>query len=276
VPITTTSAGLSLKEALLNQYQAILVGGAAAFSLVAGEAWPFLVLGGLECLALPLVVGNARLARALAMRRLDSDPVPATAAAAAAALALDGLSLERQRRFQELQELARSIEKNYARLSEVSRPLLEEQRSKLRTVLETALARLKALQAYDDLDGARRAAPELSTEVAELERKVADPATAPALRDRYVEALDFKRRLAETLRRSGETREVLATEIGTLKTTLEILAQESAALTAPSEVAARLDEIVRSAAETGEVVRELEEIAEENRRSLARRATTTA
>jgi hypothetical protein len=263
--------GVSLRDALLNQYQAILAAGAVGFALLSGTWLPFLVLAGLELVLLPAVVGNERLANALAMRRRDALSAGG-AAPPLPSLTGEGLSFERRQRFADIQSLAAVVERNYARLSEVSRPLLLEQRSKLDQLLGNALSHLKALEAFEDL-GMAGAAPEtLTAEVAELDRRIADPATPEALRQRLRDGRDYKVRLADSMARAKERRELLLAELETLETALKILAQESAALLAPGEVAARLDELVAGAEATGETVREIEELARQGEAAQRQRA----
>jgi hypothetical protein len=258
--VIDTSRGVTLKEAVVNQYQAILAAGAIGFSLIAGSFIPLLVLAGIECLLLPTVVGNQRLANALEMRRRSAlggeqglpPHLPVTD---------EGLSFERRQRFNEIQTLAAVVEKNYARLSEVSQPLLLEQRAKLDQLLVTAHSHLKALEAYEELTKVQGNEEALGREIDALEKKTADPSLSASLRSRHEETLAFKRKLLASLGRSRETRESLFAQLDSLETALRILAQESAVLGAPSEVSARLDELVQSAEATSETVRELEDLA---------------
>ena len=81
------------------------------------------------------------------------------------------------------------------------------------------------------------------------------------------------RRVLKRSARGRERREVLLAELETLETALKILAQESAALLAPGEVAARLDELVAGAEATGETVREIEELSRLGEASQRQRAT---
>ena len=263
------SQGVSLRDALLNQYQAILGVGAAGFALLSGSWLPFLVLAGLELVVLPTVVGNERLANALAMRRRDA--LGGDAAVPAPPLTGEGLSFERRQRFAEIQSVAAVIERNYVRLSSVSQPLLLEQRAKLDQLILNAQAHLRALEAYDDLGKASSPAT-LDQETTELERRIADPATSESLRSRLRETLDFKSRLKESMARGRDRRDVLVAEVETLETALRILAQESAALLAPGEVAARLDELVANAEATTETVRELEDLARAGEQASRQRA----
>lgn len=264
--------GVSLRDALLNQYQAILLAGAAGFALLSGSPLPFLVLAGLELIALPAVVGNVRLANALEMRRRaalgPAPPLPRPPR-----LTGEGLTFDRRQRFAEIQSLAAVIERNYTRLSEVSQPLLLEQRSKLDQLLGNALSHLKALDAIEDLSGTKAGPEALEAEVADLDRRIADPATTEAVRARLRDGRDFKLRLRDSTGRVRERREILLAEIETLETAMKILAQESAALQAPGEVAARIDELVAGAEATAETVREIEELARQGEAARRQRAT---
>jgi hypothetical protein len=229
--------------------------GALAFTGVADAAWPLFVLGGMECLVLPFLIGNPRFKRLLAAQARAAIPVDA-------AVPVDASSLDSagRARFKPLQELTRVIEDNYARLSDASQPFLEAQKIKTAAILENALQHLRALQAHAEIDRMLGTESTLRAEIERLETKVADPATAPSVRERYAQTLEFKKRLGQTLSRSRDLKESLATELETIETTLRILAQESVALLAPEDAAARLDEVVQEAAITGATVREFEQL----------------
>ena len=259
----------TLKAALFNQYQLILALGAVGFTVVAGAAWPLLVFAGLEFLVLPFLVGNPRFERMLAARRLS-----ALSKTAAAPIDPSRLDAEGRRRYEELQELTRVIEGNYARLSDASQPFLEEQKAKTAAILGNALQHLRALQAYAEIDRIAGSEKDVRAEIERLEAKIHDEATAPSVRDRYAQTLEFKRRLADTFARSRDLKESLAAEVESIETALRILAQESAALLAPEDAAARLDEVVREAETTGVTVREFEQLAHEAG-DAARQATRT-
>ena len=248
----------TLKAALFNQYQLILALGAVGFTVVAGAAWPLLLLAGLEFLVLPFLVGNPRFERMLAAQRLAG--LSKTAAAPIDPARLDA---EGRRRFEELQGLIRVIEGNYARLSDASQPFLEEQKAKTAAILGNALQHLRALQAYAEIDRIAGSEKDVRGEIERLEAKTRDGSTAASVRERYAQTLEFKRRLADTLARSRDLKESLATELESIETALRILAQESAALLAPDDAAARLDEVVREAETTGTTVREFEQLAHE-------------
>jgi len=249
----------TLKAALFNQYQLILLLGAVGFAAVAAAAWPLLVWGGLECLVLPFLIGNPRFERMLAARSLaktlPTDP--------ASPLDPSLLDPDGRKRFSQLKELTDAIESNYARLSDASQPFLEEQAAKTQAILQNAFQHLRALQAHAQIDRLAGSQTDLQKEIDGLEAKVKDPKTAAGVRDRYEQVLEFKKRLRETLNRSKDLKESLTAELESTETALRILAQESAALLAPDDAAARLDEVVKEAETTGSTVREFEQLARE-------------
>jgi len=247
----------TLRAALLNQYQAILALGALGFTAVAGAAWPLFILAGVELLVLPFLVGNPRFERMLAARRLASSlPQDPGAPIDPSRLDADGRA-----RYDRLENLTRVIEGNYARLSDASQPFLEEQKAKTAAILQNALQHLRALQAYAEIDRTTGSEADLRSEIDRLEKKSSDQATSSGVRERYAQTLEFKRRLLEAVGRSRDLKESLTTELDSIETALRILAQESAALLAPDDAAARLDEVVQEAETTGSTVREFEQLA---------------
>src|SRR5262249_54041702 len=171
------------------------------------------------------------------------------------------LDADGRKRFQRLQDLTRVIEGNYARLSDASQPFLEEQKTKTAAILQNALQHLRALQAYGESEGRGGREGAWGTEIGRLESRARDGSPAPAVRERYSQTLEFKRRLVEAVARSRDLKESLSTELDSIETALRILAQESAALLAPDDAAARLDEVVKEAETTGSTVREFEQLA---------------
>lgn len=258
------SKPLTLREVLFNQYQAILAAGALGFSILVGEGWPFWLYAGLNGLTIPFLVGNDRIGR-LRWTRERAREIEEAAAEPEDVRKGEPLPPNAQKRFDELAAIARNVERNYQRLSEVSRPLLEEQKAKLQSILATGRSHLSALSVYEDLEREGMDAEELAKEIGDLEARVANASTPDGLRAKLRETLSFKRRLGETLARSSENRAALEAEFDSLETALRILAQESTALLAPSEVAKRLDELVSSSESTNETVRELEKLAEDGR-----------
>ncbi len=246
----------------MNQYQAILLAGTAGFSLLSASWFPFLILAGLEFVILPLVVGNQRLANALEMRKRAQLP---SVAPSSTLISADGLDLEKKERFQELVRLTSAVERNYQRLSQESQTLLLSQKSKVDSILQTAVSHLRALQSYSELDRERHTEKDPAAEIMALEQRISDPATPPNVRERLQQTLEFKNRLFSTLQKSRENREALEADLETLETALRILAQESVGLTAAGEVAERLDDIVRKAEETGREIRDFERWAEDMR-----------
>src|SRR5262249_59619883 len=104
-------------------------------------------------------------------------------------------------------------EGNCARPSDASQPFLEEQKAKTAAILGNALQHLRALQAYAEIDRIAGSEKDVRGEIERLEAKTRDGSTAASVRERYAQTLEFKRRLADTLARSRDLKESLATEL---------------------------------------------------------------
>ncbi len=81
-PDKDVSAGSILRELILNQYQAIVVGGTALLSLIALNPLPLLFLLGTELVLLP-VLDSGPLRRLVARRKLGDLPRRGTGGAGA-------------------------------------------------------------------------------------------------------------------------------------------------------------------------------------------------
>jgi hypothetical protein len=134
-----------LKELIANQYQAIVLGGAALASLISLNPLPLLVWLGGELIMLPILdsgplrrmVHRRRLARA----RQESESRRASLIAS--------LNQANQRRYAELVHLCRLIEANYQGLHGISAAYLSEQRTKLDMILHSCAHRMLAIQRYE-------------------------------------------------------------------------------------------------------------------------------
>src|SRR5688500_3495174 len=141
-PDEDVSAGSILRELILNQYQAIVLGGTALLSLVALNPLPLIFLLGTELVLLP-VLDSGPLRRLVARRRRE---VARAQADAARARLIGGLTPPHAKRYTAMEELCRLIETNYQSLSGISQAYLSEQRGKLDTILQGYLHRLMAVQ----------------------------------------------------------------------------------------------------------------------------------
>jgi hypothetical protein len=247
--------GSILKDAILNQYQAILALGAGALSAVAVSPLPLLVWLGAELVLLPLIdtppvrrlVHRRRMERArqerLAWRRQ----------------AIATLSHDRRSRFQQMEALCSQIEANYLSLNGISRIYLTEQRQKLDHILNSCLHRMLALGAYEKTLASRH--PEhLEHEIARFERELTDPELPDRARAAIAKNIELKQTLLKSLRDADGTRRALETELDSSYAVLEVLLQNSLSMRDPDAISAELDAIVQQAQDSERAVREMESL----------------
>lgn len=252
-PDEDVSAGSILRELILNQYQAIVLGGAALASLVALNPLPLLFWLGTELVLLP-VLDSGPLRRLVARRRRDRARAAATAARAQLVAAL---TPPNARRHAAMVDLCRQIEANYQGLTGISQAYLSEQRGKLDVVLHGYLQRLMALQRYERLPVGRNR-EEIEEEIDVLELELADPALPDRAAAAVRKNLELKRRLLASLSEMGGTIKALSTELDSIEALLEVLHQNSISLRDPQAISDELDAIVRHSEDSEKIVREME------------------
>jgi len=242
-----------LKELVVNQYQAIVLGGTALASLVALNPLPLLIWLGGELVMLPLLdsgplrrlVHRRRLARA----REETD--------SRRARVIGSLSPANRKRYGEMEHLCRLIETNYQGLHGISQAYLSEQRGKLDMILDSGAQRMLALERYESLLVDRNPA-KVERAIAELEEELRDGQLAERTRAAVEKNLELKRRLLQSLLEADDTIQALATELDSMTSLLEVLHQSSISMGDPQAVSQELDTIVRQSEDSGRVVREME------------------
>ena len=247
------SSGSILRELILNQYQAIVLGGTALVSLIALNPLPLLVWLGSELVLLP-VLDSGPLRRLVNRRKLAATRARAEAARARL---VEGLTPEHARRYVAMEHLCGLIEGNYQSLTGISQAYLSEQRGKLDLVLHGCLHRLMALQRYERLPVGRDV-DEVEAEIAALERELAQADLPERAATALRKNLELKRRLLASLVDVGATVKTLLTELDSMESLLEVLHQNSIALRDPHAIAEELDSIVRHSEDSERVVREME------------------
>jgi hypothetical protein len=252
-PDEDVSPGSILRELILNQYQAIVVGGAALLSAIAMNPLPLIFLLGSELVLLP-VLDSGPLRRRVARRRRE---LARAQAEAERTRLIGGLTPPNAKRYTAMEELCRLIETNYQSLSGISQAYLSEQRGKLDTVLQGYLHRLMAVQRYDRLPVGRNSA-DVEEEIEALERELAEPDLPERATAALKKNLELKRRLLTSLSEVGGTVKALVTELDSLESLLEMLHQNSISLRDPQAISEDLDSIVRQSEDSDRIVREME------------------
>ncbi len=252
-PDKDVSAGSILRELIVNQYQAIVLGGTALVSLIALNPLPLLFLVGTELVLLP-ILDSGPLRRRVARRRLEL--ARADAAARRSAFIAD-LTPPSAKRFEAMEHLCRLIETNYQSLTGISQAYLSEQRGKLDTILQGYLNRLMAVQRYERLP-ARRTTADVEEEIALLEQELAEPGVPERAVAALKKNVELKRRLLASLSEVDGTVKALVTELDSIESLLEVLHQNSISLRDPQAISEDLDAIVRQSEDSERIVREVE------------------
>ena len=252
-PDEDVSAGSILRELIFNQYQAIVLGGAAVASLITVNPLPLLVWLGSELVLLP-VLDSGPLRRLVARRKLRHARAQAEAARSRL---IGGLTPENARRYAAMEDVAGQIEANYQGLTGISQAYLSEQRHKLDVVLQGYLHRLMAVQRYERMPASRNSR-DIEEEIEVLEEELADPNLTERATAALKKNLELKRRLLSSLMEVGGTVKALHTELDSIESLLEVLHQNSISLRDPPAISEELDAIVRQSEDSDRVVREME------------------
>jgi hypothetical protein len=247
------TAGSVLRELIFNQYQAIVLGGAAVVSLIALTPLPLLVWLGSEMVLLPILdsgplrrlVQRRKMAIARARTQAERDRV------------MTSLTPAHAKRYAAMEQLCRMIETNYQSLTGISQAYLSEQRGKLDVILQSCLHRLTALQRYERMPAGRSTA-EIEDEIADLEKEIRQEGLPPRAAAALQKNLELKRRLLASVAQVGDTVRTLLTELDSMESLLEVLHQNSISLRDPLAISEELDTIVQQSEHSERVVREME------------------
>ena len=244
-----------LKELVVNQYQAILLGGTALASVLTLNPMPLLMWLGAELVMLPLL-DSGPLRRMVARRRLEQarrDSITRRKRT------IGAFHPEYARRFSAMESLCRQIETNYQGLHGISQAYLSEQRGKLDQILEGCVERMTALQRYEKtLD--ERPAGRIEKEIAGLEQDLTQPDLNERARAALAKNLELKQRLLASHLDAQGTMKALSTELDSMVSLLEVLHQSSISMRDPAAISDELDSIVRQSESSNRVVREMESL----------------
>lgn len=247
------STGSILRELIVNQYQAIVLGGVALASALTVSPLPLLLWAGAEMVLLP-VLDSGPLRRLVSRKRREKQRALEAQQRAALVASFDGANA---RRYQALENLCRMIEANYQGLTGISQAYLSEQRSKLDHILAGCVSRMLALQRYEKMP-LTRDPDEVRMDIAALEHEVKDPELNERARAALLKNLELKRRLLESYSEVGGTMRALETELDSMASLLEVLHQNSISLRDPQAISQELDTIVEQSEHSDRVVREME------------------
>jgi hypothetical protein len=243
-----------LKKAVANQYQAILVGGAAAFSALTFSPLPLLVLAGLELMAAPFLL--ERLKRRI---EIEKKQIERQSQVISQEQRFAALSPQARSRFVQLRQLCEKIQGNYRGLSAASQSIVAEQENKFGVILASCLHRLWLVQKYDEMissfseEKARR-------EVERLRQAAAAADLDPRVKEALEKNLQIRTQLLETVRQNVSNRTALLAELDSLEGLLQLLLQKSVAATDAGAFTAELDDVLAQVESDAASIREMEQL----------------
>jgi hypothetical protein len=227
-----------LKKAVFNQYQVILLTGAAAFAALTASGLPLLLLAGLELMTMPFLLERLK-------RRLEIEGK--FAAREAHALSQEemfaALPAPGQQRYRRLQQLCMRIQDNYRGLSPASQEMLADQTGKFDAILASCLRRLWIQQKLDEIAVAANPRA-LQNEIAGLKKDLENPALPQRVHDALQKNVEIKTELARQLESNETNREAIAAEVDSLESLLQLLLQKSVAATDAASFSGEIDDVV--------------------------------
>lgn len=248
------SSGSILKDLIVNQYQAILLGGAAATSLIMMNPLPLIALIGGEFITLPILDSVPALRRRIHRRRNAAGQREADERRNAV---IASFHPSAARKFLAMENLCKQIEANYQGLHGISQSYLIEQRQKLDMILDGCLQRLTALQRYERMLAGRDPG-DVEDEITRLEYELRQTETTERARTALRNNIELKRRLLRSYTDARGTMKALALELDSMVSLLEVLHQNSISMRDPQAIATELDTIVKQSEDSERAVREME------------------
>ena len=247
--------GSILRDLIVNQYQAIVAGGATLASLLTLNPLPLLFWLGTQLVLLP-VLDSGPLRRLVAKRKREAARAAAEEHRKALIATFDAAYAKR---YVAMEQLCKMIEANYESLSGISQAYLAEQRGKLDNILEGCLNRMLALQRYEKMPMTHNPA-DIKKDIAGLEQELAGGDNNERTRAALQRNLELKKRLLASYSEVGGTKKALSTELDSMSSLLEVLHQNSISLRDPQAISDELDTIVRQSEDSERIVREMESL----------------
>lgn len=243
-----------IKEAFKWQYNLIALGGAAAFSVVAGSPLPMMLAAGVELMYLasvPNISAFQRLVRSwqYADEKKEHDDRLREMQYA--------LPPEIRDRFRNLELITDAIRRNYARLSSTSQAFIGQIETQLQGLM-TAFVRLANADTQHvqylqntDQNAIRR-------EIQYLKDRL--PKEAPKVQEINRKRIEILDKRVEKHQKIRENRQVIDAQCRAIEDVLQLIHDQSITMTDPQQVSDRLESLVKDVEQTEDTVREVEAI----------------
>ncbi|MBI4903679.1 MAG: hypothetical protein HY820_08590 [Acidobacteria bacterium] len=244
------------KAAFLWQYNLILLGGAAALSLVSQSALPLLLASGLELMYLSLVPNNARFQR-MVRAHLLSDQRRAKANESKAILR--ALPIQVQERFDAVSQTGAEIKSNYAASASSTQWISSPLEQRLDHILDGYVRLLHA--AHLQANYLSNADPSsIDRDLAKVKKENAS-ATA-RVKEINDKRIDILTRRLEKFQKIRESFDVTEAQLAATEDVLKLIRDQSITMRDPQQISAQLDTLVQGVEQTEQTMKEMESIVE--------------
>ena len=244
----------AFKKVFANQYQAILLGGAAAFSALTLSPLPLLLLAGVELMVGPFLIERVRRVFEAQKKLSEQQRQNLSQEERYAALKPDAKS-----RFGRVRQLCQRIQANYRGLSPESQGMLSAQDAKFDTILANFLRHLWLVQKYEEMTAAF---DEEATraEIGRLEGQLAAEGLESRVKEALETNLEIRQQLLQTVRQNVTNRQALLAELDSLEALLQLLLQRSIAATDAAAFSLEVDDVLSRAEADARSVEEMERL----------------
>jgi hypothetical protein len=245
-----------LAEVFKSQYNLIGLGTALGFAVISGSILPILLAAGAEMVILPLVSGSGLYQRAVRARRAHELAARMQSKRQnELSETLQYLPDAERARFRTLQQMAADIKENYSGLEENSRALADELVHKLDFLLSFYLRMRASVMRYKQYFQTTDPS-KMGRRIADLEREIQDaPDRVKAVKQRTLSVLGKR---LERYKKAHENQQLIEAQTETVVEVLQLLRDQSFAMTDPRTITDQLDTLVHSAEETEKDVRDLD------------------
>jgi hypothetical protein len=243
-----------IKEAFKWQYNLIAMGGAAAFSVVAGSPLPMILAAGAELMYLASVPNMPAFQRLVRSWRFADEKKEHEERMKTLQYALPP---EIRDRYRDLEKFAEAIRRNYDRLSSTSQAFIGQIETQLQGLM-TAFIRLansdvQHVQYLQTTD-----ANAIRNEVKYLKDRL--PKEAVKVQEINRKRIEILEKRLEKHQKIKENRQVIDAQCRAIEDVLQLIHDQSITMTDPQQVSDRLESLVKDVEQTEESVREVEAI----------------
>jgi hypothetical protein len=243
-----------VRAALKWQYNWIGLAGAAAFAVVSGTGLPLVLAAGVELMYVALVPQSSRFRRLVRSWRYAAEKKEHEKKLHDM---YQDLPVEMRSRYQFVEQVAKGIRENYARLSATSQIFAQQMDDKLNGLLSGYVRLLYTAKLHHEYVQSLNPA-QVKGEVVRLESAIAKE--PPKVQEINAKRIEILRKRLTKFEKITENREVIDAQCSAIEDVLQLIRDQSVTMRDPQEVSAQLDNLVQDVEQTEQSVKDIEAI----------------